>query len=174
MAYRIMIIGSSCSGKTTLGRKLGAEIGLKHIDLDDLNWLPNWQESKHEDLRQKIKDEIHNVENWVITGGYSRTWDITMPRATHVIFPDLSYPVLLWRLLVRTFRRVVKKEKCCGDNVETLSNFLSKDSLLIWQVKSFKKKKENYETLKASPHNPNTKFLRFKRIGDVQTVIDAL
>ncbi len=174
MAYRIMIIGSSCSGKTTLGRRLGQTLDVKHIDLDDLNWLPNWQASTKEDLRRKIKEEIRDIDSWVITGGYSQTWDITMPLATHVIFPDLPYPILLWRLLVRTFRRVRKKEKCCGDNVETLSNFLSKDSLVIWQIKNFKSKKERFETLKAKPYNPDTKFLRFKRIRDVQTVIDAL
>lgn len=174
MTYRIMIIGSSCSGKTTLGRRLGQTLNIKHIDLDDLNWLPGWQESSKDDLRAKIRNEIQGIDSWVISGGYSQTWDITMPLATHVIFPDIAYPILLQRLLRRTFRRVFFKEPCCGGNIERFSNFFSKDSLFLWQVRNFKKKKTRYAQLMAKPYNPDTKFLRFKRIGYVQTVIDAL
>lgn len=174
MAYRIMIIGSSCAGKTTLGRELAKRLNVPQIDLDDIAWLPNWQVSTEKDLCHNVQRAIQGRDDWIITGGYRQTWDITMPPATHVIFPDPPYYILLWRLLSRTARRVVTKEKCCGDNVERLSNFFSKDSLFLWQLKGFRKKRQRYEALKANPYNPNTKFLRFNRIGDVQTVIDAL
>ena len=39
---RITINGSSGSGKSTLAQRLAKEFGLKHIELDAINWQPGW------------------------------------------------------------------------------------------------------------------------------------
>ena len=39
---RVVIIGSSCTGKTTLARTLAATLDLKHFELDALYWHPHW------------------------------------------------------------------------------------------------------------------------------------
>ena len=39
---RIAIVGSSCSGKTTLGRELAALLDVKFVELDEYHWLPDW------------------------------------------------------------------------------------------------------------------------------------
>ncbi len=163
MSVRILIIGSSCSGKTTLGGKLAREFDGKHIDLDDLAWLPNWQQEERPKLESKIKAAIDGVDTWVISGSYSYTWAITMPRATHIVFLDLPYPVLLWRLIRRSFRRHFKKEKCCGENQERLLHSLwGKDSLLMWQMKNFKRKREQYRGQQQNPINPDAKLMRLE------------
>lgn len=174
MSYRLIIIGCSCSGKTTLGRTLGQEMGLKHIDLDDLHWLPNWQPETIDNLRTKISNAISGVDDWVITGAYSRTWDITMPKATHVIYIDLPLYIILYRFFTRTWRRLIKKEKCCGDNLERWGAVFSKDSLLLWIFKTYEKKKQQYEDLLKSPYNKQTKFLRLTSRKDVQHIRDML
>lgn len=37
---RVVIIGTSCSGKTTLAGTLAAALATPHIELDALHWLP--------------------------------------------------------------------------------------------------------------------------------------
>jgi adenylate kinase family enzyme len=39
---RTVVIGTSCSGKTTFARDLARTLGLPHIELDALHWQPNW------------------------------------------------------------------------------------------------------------------------------------
>ena len=41
---RVTVSGTSGSGKTTFARTLAKVIGARHIDLDAINWQPNWQD----------------------------------------------------------------------------------------------------------------------------------
>ena len=38
---RVMVVGTSCSGKTTLARGLSGALGVPHIELDALYWGPD-------------------------------------------------------------------------------------------------------------------------------------
>jgi len=44
MSIKVIITGTSCTGKTTLGKKLAKQFSITQIDLDDLHFLPNWVE----------------------------------------------------------------------------------------------------------------------------------
>jgi shikimate kinase len=41
MNRKIIITGTTCTGKTTLGKKLAKVYSIKQIDLDDFHFLPN-------------------------------------------------------------------------------------------------------------------------------------
>ncbi len=41
----INIVGTSASGKPTFARQLGQKLGLAHIEMDDLFWQDDWQET---------------------------------------------------------------------------------------------------------------------------------
>ena len=38
---RVVIIGTSCSGKTTFERSLAQKLKVQHIELDSIHWKPN-------------------------------------------------------------------------------------------------------------------------------------
>lgn len=43
-AKRIMVVGCSGGGKSTLSQKLAAAFGLRYISMDrEIFWLPGWQ-----------------------------------------------------------------------------------------------------------------------------------
>ena len=54
MMKRINVIGTSASGKTTFSRKLAERLNLTHIELDNLLWLDDWQETPDFEFFQKI------------------------------------------------------------------------------------------------------------------------
>ncbi|ENU93507.1 hypothetical protein F971_00765 [Acinetobacter vivianii] len=58
----INIIGTTGSGKSTLTRELAVKTKLQNIELDNLLWLDDWQESSNDALFLKLKIAMENAE----------------------------------------------------------------------------------------------------------------
>ena len=43
MMVRVVVIGASCSGKTTFTRRLAEILDYPLTELDRLHWLPDWK-----------------------------------------------------------------------------------------------------------------------------------
>ena len=48
---RVVVVGVTSSGKSTLAEKLSKRFDLSYIELDALNWEPNWQAAPLEVFR---------------------------------------------------------------------------------------------------------------------------
>ncbi|MBX3493815.1 MAG: topology modulation protein [Parvibaculum sp.] len=98
---RILVIGCSGGGKSTLARKLGEKLGLPVVHLDVLFWKPGWVESSYDEFRPKVAAAVAE-DRWIIDGNFSRTFDIRLPRADTVVWVDQPRRVCLWRAFRRT------------------------------------------------------------------------
>lgn len=115
---RIIIVGPSCSGKSTLGEHLAGRLGVPFVELDALFWKPGWQESPPDEFRTRLF-EAHAKEGWVSAGNYLRhTEDVTWPSAETVIWLDFPLWLTSWRVLRRSWRRWRQKELLWGTNYE--------------------------------------------------------
>ena len=63
------------SGKSTFSKELAATLNVQYIDMDELFWKPNWEESTLSEFLPKIEAAIEN-DGWVLDGNYSRTASI--------------------------------------------------------------------------------------------------
>ena len=61
-AMRILIAGTSGSGKTTFAQRLGAILGIPHTEMDSLHWGENWtpRPSFEADV-----DELAAQDSWI-------------------------------------------------------------------------------------------------------------
>jgi adenylate kinase family enzyme len=105
---RILVIGSSGTGKSTLARAMGPRLGLPVIHLDQEYWLPGWTAPEPAAWRARV-EKLAAREAWVMEGNYSGTFDIRVPRAQAIVWLDLPrriyFPRTVWRM-VRGYGRV--------------------------------------------------------------------
>jgi adenylate kinase family enzyme len=161
---KFVVIGTTGSGKSTLAEQLSAKLGLDYIELDALNWGPNWTPAGDELLRARV-DEATRSPGWVVAGNYSVTRPVTWPRAEVVIWLDYSFWVILWRLWTRTWKRVFTQEELWGGNRENMWTQLklwSDDSLFRWLFKTYWRRKWEYPQLLALPEHAHLTLIHFK------------
>jgi adenylate kinase family enzyme len=170
---RIVIIGTTGSGKTTLSHKLAEKLGLQFLDIDDFHWLPDWQERSIDD-RARLVDEATNAPKWAISGNYSKLRPIIWPKADTVIWLDYSPLRTLWQLLRRSCSRAYTKEKICNGNTETFAKLITRDSIIVWFFKTYWKNRRQYASLDKQGDYPHIRFLRFSSPRQTQAWIDTL
>lgn len=171
---KIVIVGSSSSGKTTLGKQLSSILHHPHKELDFFNWEANWTEADKEVFRQRV-DEFTSKDSWITDGNYGRVQDLTIERSTLVIWLDYSLPLILSRFFRRSIRRSITKEELWNGNKETLKNSMwGKESLLAWILQVYQRNKERYEEMISENKSTKRKFLRFKNPKQTKEFVQKL
>ncbi|HEY9151785.1 MAG TPA: hypothetical protein VIN60_02785 [Anaerolineales bacterium] len=161
---RIVIVGTTSSGKSTLAKRSAEQFALDFIELDALHWEPNWHEAPDDVFRVRA-DEATRAERWVVAGNYHQVRDIVWSRAEAVIWLDYSFPRVFWQLTVRTFRRGILQEELWNGNREKLwwhFKLWSDESLYRWLFKTYWKRKREYPMLFAQSENAHLKIVRMK------------
>lgn len=111
---RIHIIGSVGSGKTTLAKKLSANLHIPFFELDNVVWR------RHEsgDMRRtELEREEHlngivQSEAWIIEGVHNENWVAnSFHCAELIIFLDTPYSLRTWRIIKRFLLQKLKLEK---------------------------------------------------------------
>ncbi len=149
-ACRVNVVGTSATGKTTLAAALASILAVPHVELDALHWEPDWTEAPDEVLRQRVSTAISG-DGWVVDGNYPKVRDLVWERAEAVVWLDLPLRTVLWRYLVRTARRVGRREVLWSGNRERLSTHLfSRDSLLWWILTTYRRRRREYPPLLAA------------------------
>jgi adenylate kinase family enzyme len=159
---RVVVVGTSCSGKTTLAERVARVLDAQHVELDAIHWGPDWQEPPLETFRERVR-EATAADRWVVDGNYSKVADIVWPAATTVIWLNYSFPTVMWRALRRTTRRVFLREEIFSGNRETFrSAFLSTESILWWVIKTHRRRRRQYrETLSGGAY-PNLSAIELR------------
>ena len=127
---RVIVVGTSCSGKTTLAKTLAHTLNVPHIEMDAIHWLPDWQARPTEEVRQLTAAAVA-ARRWVADGNYSIVRDMLWGRATTLIWLNYSFPVVFGRALWRTTHRIITRQELFSGNRESFrQSFLSRNSIL--------------------------------------------
>lgn len=153
---RLVVNGTTSSGKSTLAKKIAERFGLDFIELDAIHWQANWTPIPLEEFRERVETATRS-ESWAVAGNYHVVRDLIWPRAEAVIWLDYSFPVVFWRLTIRTIRRALTQEELWNGNREKFWWHLklwSEESLFHWLFKTYwRRKRETPQLLKLPEHS---------------------
>jgi adenylate kinase family enzyme len=155
---RINVIGSAGSGKSTLAAALAARLGAATardcgspvvIELDALYWRPGWQPTPREEFRAVVEHALAG-DRWIVCGNYSNARDIVWRCADTIIWLDYPLRLTFSRLFRRTWQRIVTQEELWGGNRESWqTQFLSRDSLLWYVLRTHRRRQRDIAALLA-------------------------
>lgn len=159
---RIVVVGTTGSGKTTLARAIAGRLGVPHVELDALHWEANWTEAPTDVLRDRLTRAVGGAA-WVVDGNYSKVRELFWSRADTVVWLDYSLPVILWQLACRTLKRAVTREALWSGNRERLTTALfRRDSIILWALKTYRKYREEYPILFGRPEHAHLTVVRLR------------
>ena len=175
-AVRFNVVGTSSRGKSTVSKMISEKLSIPYIELDALFWGPGWSESSDEELFKSLSEKIAG-DGWVLDGNYTRTIPIKWKNVEVVVWIDLPFIKTLFQAIKRAFLRSLKKEELWPntDNRESFrKSFLSKDSIIIWTIKTYNKVKRQYEALMNEDKYSHIRFVRLQSLEEIDVFVKGL
>jgi adenylate kinase family enzyme len=158
---RIAVVGTTGSGKTTMAHRLARRLGCPHVELDALHWGPDWTTVPLETFRSRSVQALSG-QTWTVDGNYSKVRDIVLGRADTLVWLDYPLPLILWRLIRRTLVRLVTREELWSGNREEWRSQLGPDSLLLWALRTYRRRRREYTAIQGDSRYSHLTFVRLR------------
>lgn len=145
------MIGTSGCGKTHTARALAARLDLRYIDNDAIIWRANWQPTPRPLVLAGF-DAATATDRWVVDGNLAGPHpedQLVLSRCDTIVWLDLPRREVFPAIVRRTLRRAWTKEPLFHGNVERWSQVLSRESMIVWSIKTFARRRRAYTKLFA-------------------------
>jgi energy-coupling factor transporter ATP-binding protein EcfA2 len=162
---RILVLGRTGSGKTTLARQVASALEVPHIELDALYFGPGFSRAELPVLRERTCERIA-VDRWVTDGNKSAVRDLVWPRADTVVWLDYPLTVSLWRLAKRAAWRTSdlrKQAETGGAGGNSLSRqVFAAAAGVLRALRSHRGQRRRYPRMFALPQHQHLAVVRLR------------
>jgi energy-coupling factor transporter ATP-binding protein EcfA2 len=161
---RILILGRTGSGKTTLARELAAALAVPHVELDSLYFGPDLSRAPLSVLRERTSAAIA-ADRWVTDGNKRAVRDLVWPRADAVIWLDYPVYVSLWRLVKRTRTRTLAlsaQAAQTGRSTALPKQMLAAARGVLTALRSHRGQRRRYPRMFAQPAHQHLAVVRLR------------
>jgi adenylate kinase family enzyme len=168
-ADRILVVGCSGGGKSTLSQKLAWQFALTYVSIDrDILWLPGWVQRGKDEQRRRIAERIAG-DRWIMDGTSPSSFDIRLPRADIVIWVRMPRLLCIWGVVTRWLRYIgrTRPEMAPGCIEKIDWEFLR----FIW---TFEEKFTPRILLGIGEHGPQVPVLTLKSRREMRQLLDLL
>jgi adenylate kinase family enzyme len=173
---RIVIVGTSGAGKTAMAKRIAAELGVAHIELDALHWGPGWTaltRTNPDEFTRRVGAAIA-AEAWVVDGNYGVVRELVWSRATHVVWLDYDRHVIMYRVVKRSMMRAIDRTELWAGNREIWWRWLRASHPIRWAWSTWRRRRSELEELLGREEYKHLGVLRVRRPRDAPSVVDAL
>jgi adenylate kinase family enzyme len=159
---RVAVMGSSCSGKTTVSRRLAEALGVPHIELDALHHDAGWQEAPAELLRARVLAAFDAApDGWVADGNYgSKLGSLVLERADTTVLLDPPLLRTFGRSLRRTIGRTITREELWNGNREQIRFIFTRYWIPWWVLANHRRRAREVPQLVAEQPDLELVILR--------------
>jgi adenylate kinase family enzyme len=173
---RIVVVGTSGAGKTTLARGIAARLALPHVELDAINWQAGWRDLLRHDPEEFVRrvTEAVQADSWVFDGNYAAARNIIWQRATHLVWLDYERPVIMARVIRRSLLRAVLRTELWAGNRERWGHMLRPSHPIRWAWNTWERRRRETEERLAQPEYTRLEVLRLRRPSEVPLAIERL
>ena len=173
---RIVVVGTSGAGKTTLARRIAGLFELPHIELDAINWQSGWHDLTRHDPEEFVRrvNEAIKAEAWVVDGNYGPVRDRVWQRATHLVWLDYERPVIMARVISRTLFRAVLHTELWAGNRERWRHMLRPSHPIRWAWNTWERRRRETADRLTQKECAHLAVLRLRRPKEVQWALDFL
>ena len=168
---RIAVVGTSCSGKTTLARRLSRALDVPHAELDALHWGPDWTARPLEEFRSRVQSAVAGP-TWVIDGNYSVVRDLVWPRATALVWLNYPFPLVFGRAVHRTLWRGLTREELFSGNRESLLGVADPEWIPWWVLRTFWRRRREYPALFRRPEHAHLEVVELRSRSDADCFLE--
>ncbi|MFS8147571.1 AAA family ATPase [Rhizobium sp. BR 249] len=168
-ARRILVVGCSGGGKSTLSMKIAKRFGLSYISLDrDVRWLPGWIQRDRVEQINIIASRILE-DRWIMDGTSTSTFDLRLPRTDFVIWVRMPRLLCIWGAISRWAKWIgrIRPEMAPGCIEKIDWEFLH----FIW---TFEEKFAPRIVAGIAEHGPDVPILQLKSRRQMRELLDLL
>lgn len=173
---RVAIVGASGSGKSTLAQRLAMKIGGQYVELDALFHRADWEPTPTPEFRAKVATAL-DTERWVTAGNYSTVMDIIHGQADTIVWLDRPRWLVTLRVVKRSLKRVIFRERLWNGNRERWRNLISRNpevNIIVWAWTHHDSHTKRYEGFMAGSFWSHADVHRLRTRGDVRQFMRAL
>lgn len=173
---RIVVVGTSGAGKTTMAKSIASMLDLPCIELDSLNWAFNWQDlskTNPDEFTQKVRDAI-SPDAWVSDGNYAVVRDLIWRRATHLVWLDYSRVVVMYRVIKRSITRAFDQKELWAGNKEDWRRWLRPSHPIRWAWSTWRDRRSRFEGLLSGAQYSHLVVLRLRTPRDAASLVSQL
>lgn len=167
---RVLVSGISGAGKTTLARRIEERRGLPRHELDALHHGAGWQK------RPEFEEDVRRfaaTEAWVCEDQYQTfLGELLWERADTVVWLDLERPVIMRRVIVRTFSRLLRRVELWNGNRERWRDLTGAGHPIRWAWAQHADRRARTEAVAA--RHPDVHVIRLRTPDEVDAFVAAL
>jgi adenylate kinase family enzyme len=167
---RIMVIGCSGGGKSTLSRKISQRLDLPYFSMDkEFFWLPGWIKRSKDEERRLIAEVVAGGR-WLMDGTGPSTFDLRVPRTQLVVWVRMPRWLCLWGICKRAFFHFGKTRPDMAPGC--LERVPDREFLTyIW---TFEERFAPLVVAGLDKHGPEVPVFQLKSRRDVNRLLDLL
>ncbi|KAA2214594.1 P-loop NTPase family protein [Teichococcus oryzae] len=171
---RIVVIGMPGAGKTTLARRLAADLALPHLELDAVHWGPDWSPAPKAAMEHHL-GQMAGMPCWVADGNYFAEARPTLwRRATHLIWLDFPRRVVMPRVIARIIGRLAGRQVMWNGNREQWRHLLDPGHPIRYAWRMLHPRRAAIEAALASGAWNHLAVIRLRRPAELAPALAGL
>lgn len=146
---KILVIGCSGVGKSTIAKRISDKTGLPYTPTDPFYWEPNWKHAKTQSVVERV-GFVTQQDAWILDGNFDSERDFVWPLADIIIWLDYPLQQVALQILKRNLGLWFSQKPTWSGN---RMNWKRAWSGIRHSIKSHKSKRRNYpKHLNSFPH----------------------